>query len=74
MAVRIGRSTLAAIALPVLFLAMAGLARANTILVNTLDSGSQSAPLCTLEDAVTAANTQSPVNGCPAGTALGAMH
>ena len=48
MAVRIRRSTFAAIVLPVLFLAMAGLARANTITVNTLDSGSQPAPLCTL--------------------------
>ncbi|MFZ2063250.1 MAG: hypothetical protein WAU82_19740 [Candidatus Binatus sp.] len=55
MAVPIRRATLAAIALPALFVAMAGLARANTITVNTLDSGSQPAPLCTLEDAVTAA-------------------
>ena len=58
MADRIRRYTFAAIVLPVLFLAMAGLARANTIIVNTLDSGTQPFPLCTLEDAVLAANTQ----------------
>ena len=47
---------------------MAGWARAQVITVNTLDSGSEPAPLCTLEDAVTAANTEAAVNGCPAGT------
>jgi hypothetical protein len=62
------RNTFAAIALPLLFLAMSGLARAATIVVNTLDSGSDPFPLCTLEDAVTAANTHSPINGCAAGT------
>ena len=61
------RLTLAAIVLPVLFLAMSGLARANIIVVNTLDGGRQPAPLCTLEDAVTAANTQAPAGGCPGG-------
>ncbi|MGB0061624.1 MAG: choice-of-anchor Q domain-containing protein, partial [Candidatus Binatus sp.] len=59
---------MAAIALPVLLIAMAGLARANTIVVNTLDSGSQPFPLCTLEDAVAAANTQTIQGGCPQGT------
>ena len=49
------RVTLAAIALPFLFVAMSGLARANDIFVNTPGSGSESAPLCTLEDAVAAA-------------------
>ena len=57
------RYTLAAFALPFLFLAMSGLARANTIIVNTLDGGSQY-KLCTLQDAVTAAETQAPVHGC----------
>jgi hypothetical protein len=67
MAVRNRRYALASIVLPVLFLAMAGLARANTIIVNTLDSGTQPFPLCTLEDAVLAADTQLPQGGCPAG-------
>jgi hypothetical protein len=62
------RFTFAAFALPFLFIAMAGLARANTIVVNTLDSGSQFFPLCTLEDAVLAAETQTIHGGCPAGT------
>ena len=61
------RVTLAAIALPFLFVAMSGLARANDIFVNTPDSGSQSAPLCTLEDAVAAANGHTMINGCGAG-------
>jgi hypothetical protein len=64
------RLTLAASISPLLLLAMAGWARANTIIVNTLDSGSQLAPLCTLEDAVMAAETQAPVNGCAGGTGL----
>lgn len=68
MADRNRRTTMAAIALPVLLIAMAGLARANTIVVNTLDSGSQPFPLCTLEDAVAAANTQTIQGGCPQGT------
>jgi hypothetical protein len=62
------RFTLAAFTLPFFLLAMAGLARANTIVVNTLDSGtSDTFPLCTLEEAVIAANTQAPSGGCPAG-------
>ena len=68
MADRNRRFTIAAIALPFLLIAMAGLACANTIVVNTLDSGSQPFPLCTLEDAVVAANTQAIHGGCPAGT------
>jgi predicted outer membrane repeat protein len=57
-----------AIALPFLLLVMAGSARANGINVNTLDSGSQPYPLCTLEDAVTAANIKATVHGCSAGS------
>jgi hypothetical protein len=68
MADRIRRYTFAAIALPLLLIAMPGLARANTIVVNTLDAGSDAFPLCTLEDAVLAANTQTIHGGCPAGT------
>jgi hypothetical protein len=68
MADRNRRYSFAAIALQFLLIAMAGLARANTIVVNTLDSGSDAFPLCTLEDAVLAANTQSIRGGCPAGT------
>ena len=67
MADRNWRFTLAAIALPFLFVAMSGLARSNDIFVNTPDSGSQSAPLCTLEDAVVAANGHTMINGCGAG-------
>ena len=61
------RYTLAAFALPFLFLAMSGLARANTIIVNTLDGGSHNG-LCTLQDAVAAAEDQAPVDGCAAGS------
>jgi hypothetical protein len=68
MADRNRRYTFAAIALPFLLIAMAGLARANTIVVNTLVAGSQPFPLCTLEDAVIAANTQAPAGGCLGGT------
>jgi hypothetical protein len=60
------RYTLGAFAAPFLFLAMSGLARANTIIVNTLDGGSHYG-LCTLQDAVTAAETQAPVHGCATG-------
>ena len=42
MADRNRRLTLAAIALPVLFLVMSGLARAASIVVNTLDGGTES--------------------------------
>jgi hypothetical protein len=68
MAVRNRRYTFAAIALPFLLIAMTGLARANTIVVNTLDAGSDAFPLCTLEDAVLAAETKAIHGGCPAGT------
>jgi hypothetical protein len=62
------RFMLVASVLPLLLVATAGWARANTIVVNTLDSGSQPAPLCTLEDAVVAAETNAPMNGCAAGS------
>jgi hypothetical protein len=63
------RFALGAVALPLLFVLTTGSARANTIVVNTLDSGSQPFPLCTLEDAVAAANLKTvPVNGCGAGS------
>ncbi len=56
------RFTLAAIALPFLFVAMSGLARANTIFVNTLEGGSD-ATLCTLPDAIASANSGSRLAG-----------
>jgi len=62
------RSAFAAVVLPLLVLATAGWARATVITVNTLDGGSDAAPLCTLVDAVTAANNQAVQNGCPAGS------
>src|SRR6266436_1531154 len=63
------RFTLAAVALPLLFVVMSGLARANTILVNTTDGDTDPFPLCTLPDAIQAANTHFlPVNGCAAGS------
>src|SRR5271167_1258907 len=61
------RYTLAAFAAPFLFLAMSGLARANTIIVNTLEGGSHYG-VCTLQDAVAAAETQAPVHGCATGS------
>ena len=68
MADRSRRYRLAVTALPFFFLTMSGLARAATITVNTLDSGSPPAPLCSLEDAVLAADTKFPQDGCIAGT------
>jgi hypothetical protein len=69
MAVRNRRFTVAAVALPLFWLVMVGWARATTIVVNTLDSGiTDAAPLCTLEEAVLAANNQTMEGGCPAGT------
>jgi hypothetical protein len=62
------RLTLAAIALPILFVVMSGLARANDIFVNTTDGESPAAPMCSLPDAITAHNILSPINGCAAGT------
>jgi hypothetical protein len=71
MADRNRRFTCAAVALPLFWLVMAGWARAATIVVNTLDSGtSDAAPLCTLEEAVLAANNHMTEGGCPAGTGL----
>ena len=67
MAGSIQRFTFAAVALPILFVAMTGMARAATIIVNTLDGGSQYG-LCTLEDAVVAAETQAAVHACAAGS------
>ncbi len=61
------RFTLAATALPLLFLAMPGLSRAATITVNTLADTSMSGQ-CSLRDAITAANSQAAVNGCIAGS------
>jgi len=64
------RHTLAAIALPLLFVAMSGLAQATTIFVNTTSGlgGFFSSPICTLPDAIEAANSGSPVAGCPGGS------
>jgi hypothetical protein len=64
------RFTLVAITLPLLFVAMSGLARATTIFVNTTSGlgGFFSSPVCTLPDAVEAANSGSPVAGCPGGS------
>ncbi len=64
----------AAVALLFLFLVMAGVARANSIFVNTTDGGTQPAPLCTLEDAIKAHNAQLPVNGCAAGNGLDTIY
>ena len=61
------RFTLAAIALPFLFVVMSGLAHASAIFVNTTSGESELAPLCSLPDAVTAHNIKAPVNGCEAG-------
>src|ERR1700722_1867691 len=58
------RFTVAAIVLPLLFLVISGLARANDIFVNTTDGESPAAPLCSLPDAITAHNLHSTVNGC----------
>jgi Chlamydia polymorphic membrane protein (Chlamydia_PMP) repeat len=62
------RLTLAAIALPILFAVMSGLAQANNIFVNTTDGESPLAPMCSLPDAITAHNIKAAVNGCAAGT------
>jgi predicted outer membrane repeat protein len=71
MAVRNRHFTLAAVALPFLFLVMAGSARAITvpIVVNTLDGFSETVPgACSLTDAVAAANTGGTVNNCTGGS------
>ncbi len=74
MARSIRRFTFAAIALPFLFLVMAGMARANSIFVNATDGDSDPAPLCTLPDAITAHNSQTAVNGCGAGNGLDTIY
>ena len=58
------RFIVTAVVLPLLFLAMPGMSRANTLIVNTLDGESQPFPLCTLPDAVAAHNIPGIVNGC----------
>src|ERR1017187_3169475 len=63
------RFSLAAIALPLLFVAMPGLSRAATIVVNTLDGISEPVPgPCSLIDAVAAANAGGTVKNCVAGS------
>src|SRR5690349_18316113 len=59
------RLTLAVVLLPLLFLAMAGLSRAAVIHVTSI-SGEPDAPLCSLPDAIAAANGT--VNFCTTGT------
>ena len=66
------RFRLAAITLPLFFLAMSGLARANFISVDTTDDGSVPSH-CTLIDAVQAANSHLAVNACPAGNGTDAI-
>src|SRR5258708_21163089 len=61
------RFTFAAIALPLWFVVMSGLARANEIVVNTTDGENPAAPLCSLPDAITAHNITTAVHGCAAG-------
>ena len=61
------RLTLAAIALPIFFVVMSGLAQATFIFVNTTDGESPAAPLCSLPDAITAHNIHTAINGCSAG-------
>ena len=60
MAARNRRSTLAAITLPLLFLAMSAIAQAATITVDTLSPTSVSGH-CNLSDAINAANTKAVV-------------
>jgi hypothetical protein len=67
MADRSRRFTLAAVALPFLFLVMSGLSRAAEIIVTTLNGGSVPGQ-CSLVDAIKAANTKIAQNGCSAGS------
>src|SRR6202023_1914745 len=62
------RFTLAAVVLPLFFIVMSGLARANDIVVNTTSGESELAPLCSLPDAITAHNIHGTMNGCGPGT------
>ena len=64
------RFAIAAVLLPLLFLVISGVARANDIFVNTTDGESPAAPLCSLPDAITAHNLEIPINGCNAGSGL----
>ena len=64
------RYAVAAVILPLLFLVMSGLARASDIFVNTTSGESAPAPLCSLPDAITAHNIQTPMGGCPAGNGI----
>lgn len=74
MADRIRSVAIAAIVLPVLFLAMSGFARAASIVVNTLDGGTESVPgPCSLTDAVAAANAGGTVKNCIAGSGANAI-
>jgi hypothetical protein len=58
------RFAVAAVILPLLFLVMTGLARANDIFVNSTDGESPGAPMCSLPDAISAHNIAGTVNGC----------
>jgi hypothetical protein len=58
----------AAVLLPLLFLAMSGLARANVIIVDTTNGENTDPTLCSLPDAINAINLQASVNGCAAGS------
>jgi len=62
------RFTLAAIALPLLLIAMSGLACAHDFVVTTLSGAGALSPLCSLSDAVTAHNSHSIVGGCGQGS------
>ena len=46
----------------------AGIVQAATITVNSLADPNPGTTLCVLRDAITAANTEAAVNGCPAGS------
>jgi CSLREA domain-containing protein len=51
-----------------LMMLAAGTARANTIVVNSVDDPNPGTTLCVLRDAITAANAKAAVNGCAAGS------
>ena len=64
------RYTVAAVVLPLFLLVMSGRAHATVIFVNSLSGlgGFFSSPICTLPDAIEAANSGAPVAGCPGGS------
>ena len=62
------RSTLAACVLMLLVVMVAPEARAGTITVTTSASGTGGAGDCTLQEAIQAANTDTAVDGCAAGS------